>query len=78
MLGGAGVGYRCDCWAGVAIGDDVQAVAVQAAQQLHHVHERGVAGGEGAEEERALGAVDLDGGSEDEGRVGLLDGPDRR
>ncbi len=75
---GDGVRYRCDGWAGVAVGYDVQALAVQTAQQLDNVHERGVTRGEGAEEERALSAVDLDGGSKDEGRVCLLDGPNRR
>ena len=46
---------------------------MQASQQLDHVHECGVARGEGAEEECALRAFDFDGGAEDESGVGLLD-----
>ena len=47
---------------------------MHAAQQIDDMHERSVARGEGAEEQCALSALDLDGSSEDKSRVCLLNG----
>ncbi len=45
---------------------------MHAVQQIDDVHECSVARGEGAEEQSALGALDLDCGSENECRICLL------
>ncbi len=70
------VAYRCNDGGRVAVRDDMKVCAVQAAQEVEHVHESSVTRREGAEKESALGAFDLYCRSKYEGGIGLLDGLD--
>jgi hypothetical protein len=72
-----GAAYRSNGGGEVAVRYNMEGLTVQAAQQLNHAHEGRVARGERPKKERALGALDLNGRSKDEGRVGLLDALNR-